>query len=366
MLCNLGSLPKNLASVTVDGQPGWVVRGKPQSASRKSSKKKGPTRVSHWLILKGKGQRNVEIRFSLSATEANEALTVAGSLSPAASSRLDLFVPGNAEGQAASGYLTSEYSDTEDRTHLTLALGSAETFSISWRRRRASGEVDSLLRAVHRLTVLPRQADPLCAWSSTVSVSRQKTDRLVFREPTGMSVVRVQGDRVHSWNRNGETIVVLLNEPARGRITINFDGFLLGEEVPNAPTSAKRFALGSPSLDGAVTNAGFLSFADPLPDTLTITSVDGAEEVSLEDASTPRPGSSFIDSFLLLLGTKRELELRVGKPCSCIRDAIRSVGASRGEQARRSSASIKSAFCTAAFFAYALAFPAFGSCALRC
>ena len=36
-----------------------------------------------------------------------------------------------------------------------------------------------------------------------------------------------------------------------------FEGFLLGEEVEDPNTAAKRFSVSSPQLEGAVTNSGF-------------------------------------------------------------------------------------------------------------
>ena len=100
-------------------------------------------------------------------------------------------------------------------TMLHLALGSAAEFSLNWRQKRAAGESDALLAADHRLALLPRRDNPTFVWESAVTIRRQKTGLLEFREGAGTQVVRLDGAQVHSWERDGDYLRVLLAEPGR-------------------------------------------------------------------------------------------------------------------------------------------------------
>ena len=284
--CPLDPLPPALGSVLVDGKPGWVVVSAPLAQQKKGA---APAPLA-FLLLKGKGTHKVELSFSLAATEKEDRWNLKGVLPRAESARLILDVPGHAEAKATPPYLQTTNLPGDKGSRLALALGSSAGFSIDWRLKRALGESDSMLSALHGMTVIPRLDDPLFSWESQVTIQRRKTDILDFSEPEGARVVTVAGKAVHSWQRIEDGIRVLLNEPVMGKTLIRFDGILTGETAGEAESRSKIYTVGPPGLISAYSNSGYLAICSTRPERLEIKPSAGAVEVALSEGTFPSVG----------------------------------------------------------------------------
>ncbi|MBI4615389.1 MAG: hypothetical protein HY720_17360, partial [Planctomycetes bacterium] len=266
--CDLGSLPENLGTVRVDGEPGWVVLLKAPEGETESAS----------LVVRGKGVHEVDLTFHLPVEEKEgDRFAVSGPLPRSLAAELELVVPGKAEGTSEPGLLARELQ--EGTTRFRLGLGSSGRFRIEWRSREAEGENAPLLLASHRLLYRPSAEDPRFWWEATVEVARKAVSEVVFEEPAGTRVVGLEGPLVGSYRREGGKIAVLLREELLGSTSFHFHGVL--DAVP------ERIVLGAPGLEGAYTNWGFLSLADPGSRTLRVESSELLEELAVAEAALP-------------------------------------------------------------------------------
>jgi hypothetical protein len=330
VLCELGPVLPALGRIAVEGRPGWTIIG---PAVEPRAEKAAASRS--YLLLRGKGVHRVELSFSLAALETEERWTVSGPLPRALAARLLLDVPGRAEAQAPGGLLAAVHDAQAGRTRLELALGSAESCALEWRSRLAVDAGEPLLAAGHRLTFLGRPGSSSFVWEVEVTIARRKADRLELTEPAGAGVVSASGAELHSWERDGGKLRVLLNEPVLGRVKLRFQGFLAAEE---AGPGLRRFTAAAPALAGAVSNSGYLGICDLRPERLQVERVEGALEVALGEGSTPPLGpvplgrlfsfSGASAAVTLLVGERRpELELRAACRARILEETLTLEGA---------------------------------------
>lgn len=279
--CPLDPLPAALGRVLVDGKPGWIVLPKPVP-----QQKKGRAPVA-FLLLKGKGVHNIELGFSLSATEKEDRWSIEGVFPRAESGRLLLDVPGYADATANPPHLQTTTLPGDQGSRFVLSLGSSAGFSIDWRLKRALGESDSMLSSLNGMTVIPRLDDPLFSWISRVAIQRRKTDILDFAEPEGAQVVTVTGKAVHSWKRLENGLRVLLNEPVMGEVRLKFAGILEGENLDDAQNRSRRYVIGPPRLLSAYSNSGYLAVCSITPENLQLEASAEATEVALSEGFFP-------------------------------------------------------------------------------
>jgi hypothetical protein len=283
---DLGRPLPALGSVTVDGDPGWIIIEEapppPQAApAGENTEGKGPAPAiaapRAYLLLSGKGERKVEIVHSLAATEGDDRWSIQGQLIPAASSRVEIDVPGQVDATSDPPFL--EVLPAGERSRLILAAGSAPGFKIEWRRRKAMGQSDALLAADHRISWFLREEGPVFSWDAVVSVARRKADSLSFAEPPGARVVRAEGPLVHAWERTPAGVRVVLSEAAEGEVRIRFSGIL--------EATGGRFELGSPRLLESFADTGRMGLHGPGTSRLAVESVAAAEEVAIGEAELP-------------------------------------------------------------------------------
>ncbi len=210
--CDLGAPLPALGGVQVDGAPGWLVSDRRSKRSR-----------SH-LLLRGQGEHEVVLTFTAPVVVRGEWSTLRGRGVPAAAAALALTVPGRAQGETRSRSQSLETDEREDATVFRLGLGSHADFELKWRSRKGEGENAALLTALHRISYRPRPAQPLFTWDAVVTVARRKTDSLHFREPPGATVLQVEGPYVHTWERQGDGLHVLLKEEVEGIVTLRLTG----------------------------------------------------------------------------------------------------------------------------------------------
>ena len=279
--CPLDPVPAGLGSILVDGKPGWLVLPTPGPRQ-----KKGPAPVA-FLLLQGKGIHNVEIGFSLGATEKEERWRIQGNLPRAESARMILDVPGFADAKSNPPHLQALQTPGAEGSRLILSLGSSAGFSIDWRLKRAIGKSGAMLSALNGMNILPRIDDPIFVWLSQVKIQRRKTDFLDFDEPFGAQVLDVEGAVVHSWQRFNGRIRVLLKEATTGLVDLRFNGILRGEKIEGEPGRTRRYLVGPPQLTGALSNSGYIAVCSTEPERLELTASGGATEVALAEGYFP-------------------------------------------------------------------------------
>jgi len=381
--CPLAPVPASLGRVLVDGKPGWLVL--PAGSSGPQPKKKAAHRrfplrytvkngdswwkitAAFWgkdqgklweqvaaanghrvlqpgarliippppgyvpgpdesfLLLRGKGRHEVNLEFSLAAKEVDERLTLAGAVPRAETASLSIDVPGRAEATSQPNVIETSYLEASDSSRLQVALGAASRFELSWRLKRTLGESDALVLAQHTMTVLPRRDDPLFVQQTKVTISRRKTDTVELDESAGTRVVDVTGDQVHSWERRDGRVVVLLNEPTIGDLTLRLGGILLGKDVEVDGETARRYAISVPSLRGAYSNRGWVTVDVPTPDRVDAVPLAGLTEVALGEAGgvaiqsfAPTRAWSFTASGAQLQLTTRSAEADFESRAACL------------------------------------------------
>lgn len=263
--CPLGSLPASISTVRVGGEPGWLVVDR-----------KGKSAQSV-LLLRGKGTHQVRIVFSVPAVEKNERVVVASPIPAAATALLELEVPGRAEGAAKPGFL--ETVEDGRNTVFRVALGSSRSFELSWQRRKTIGENPAVLRAKHHISYSPRPQSAFFVSDSTVIVARQPVTELTFVEPPSATVVAVESELLHSWERTDEGIKALLKAPHLGAVQLRLSGIF--------ELTGDRFTLGPPILAGAQANTGKLALLTPGHLELTVESVTATREIAPDEAQMP-------------------------------------------------------------------------------
>ena len=272
--CALAPLPPALGRVVVDGVPGWIVQTTAGPRSRPESS---------FLLVRGKGRHQVDLEFSLPALEVEDRWRTGGDVPQAQSSRLVLDVDGRAEATSTPKPPLTE--PRGDGTRFTIALGTATTFAIEWRRQRSLGENDALLAVVHGVSLLARRDDPLFAWNASIAISRRETDVLELVEAAGMRVVDVAGERVHSWDRVDGALRVRLDAPATGAVELALSGVLAGEPVDEGGVAARRYALGVPALRGAYSNTGYVGVRTIDSERIDVEPLTGLTEIAAVDAA---------------------------------------------------------------------------------
>ncbi len=272
--CDLGPPLPQIGKVTVDGEPGWII-------VEPAPFLPATPRRAH-LLLRGKGEHECVIDFSLPAVEHEDRWTVEGPLAASAASRVEIDVPGWVEAHSDPPFL--EVAASQGRSRLTLAAGSSGRFRIEWRTRKTAGETEAFLAAEHRAAYSPRRDNPVFTWSSAVTIARRKTDSLTFTEPPGTAAVRVEGPLVHAWERTAAGLRVVLNEAVLGEVSLTFSGVL--------DAAGDRFVLAPPALAGAYSNSGYLAVEEPMGARLVIEPPGNAVEVSPADASIREKGST--------------------------------------------------------------------------
>ena len=299
VFCDLGTQLPALGSVTVSGEPGWLVVGTPHGASgRRGTKQRASHGVeSHtYLVLKGQGTHGVELSFVARVVDGGEESIITSPLFQAASATLELVVPGRASGTAEPDVLGTTASDAT--TRFRLALGEARQFRLAWRGRKTVDENPVLLAAEHSVSLLPRIGSPLFAWQAALRIGRQKTDTLLLTEAPGMIVLNAQGELVHSWQRTDAGLRIILKEPVTGLVTIRLDGLYALDDG--------RFSLAAPGLAGAFSNRGYLALYTPPGEIVAVSDTRGLEEISpAEGDIVPLSGSEIARVFRFATGDAR-------------------------------------------------------------
>ncbi len=274
VLVGLGPVFPALGSVSVDGRPGWILTTADAENPRMQ------------LLVRGTGEHDVRLLFSLPAVEKEDRWSIEGPISPAQGARIELDVPGGVEPQASSGNI--EAVPQADRTRLVLGAGGMDRFRMEWRRRRGAGSQDLLMEAEHRVAYLIRPAQlpalqpvspPVFVWEVSIQIYRRKTDELLLIEPPAARVLKVEGTRLHSWGRTAAGLKVRLNEPVSGSLQLRLSGIV--------ETQDGRPQLGPPGLAGALADSGYIFLLEPRDGRLAVDSVASATELAAGETAAP-------------------------------------------------------------------------------
>jgi hypothetical protein len=300
--CDLGEALAGLSSVQVDGQPGWIilVDGPTPGAAQRAH-----------LLLRGAGDHDVRLVFSVAAVESEDRWSVAGALPRAPAALLELEVPGSVDAEADPPFLQVVRESRTSR--LILATGSAERFRIAWRRSRTESQVDAVLRAEHRIVFRLARSAPSFAWEAAIGIARRKADSITLREPAGCTVVRVDGERVQAWERTPQGLVVHLADSSASDFRLRLAGLL-------APP-AGSVTIEPPALVGAVVDAGTIVLEELGDTRVVVASTTEIDEVSAREASLP--------------GEEAAPELPIGSRCFRYRSAAARLTARLEERAAR-------------------------------
>ncbi len=209
--CNLGAI-QNLAHVTLDGQPGWVIL----------------ENGSAQLLVKGAGAHTGTLSFALPLQIEDDVQKLSATLLDAAAGSVRMTVPGRAAPSSLfSGALDSAYDAAADSTTFTCPVahplagtpdaGRPPTLALSWKRKYDSRKSEALLQAEHHISYLLIPASPVFVWQSSVQIGRRKVGELTFVEPPGCRVIRLSGPGVHSWLREAGEVRVILDAEVFGR-----------------------------------------------------------------------------------------------------------------------------------------------------
>ena len=280
--CDLGKPLPQLGSILVNDKPGWLLV---EDESRAT------------LLLRGKGEHEVQLTFTLAAVENDDIWRIAGPLVSAATSRLELDVPGRVEAHAQPDFLETvpletvplETADGGGSSRLILAAGGASDFKIEWRRKKAFRENEALLAADHAVTYVPRRDNPVFVWDAYVKVDRQRVDSLIFTEARGTTVVKVEGPHLQYWERVDAGLRVVLSEPTLGKVRLRFQGVVDAPEATDGNPPVSTFVFGPPALLSAYSNTGYLALYEPRESKLLLESTDGADEVGLREVTLGLP-----------------------------------------------------------------------------
>lgn len=265
--CDLGPLLPGLGRVTLGNEPGWVVADKARA----------------YLLVKGAGTHSGTLSFSLAPRKEEDVQKIASPLLNAATAVLRLEVSGRAAADGTPGPvpLDTSYDEARNVTRFSLGLGRSGNLALAWRRKHDAQKNEVLLLAEHRISYLLERASPAFRWLARVTIARRKTDELLFTEPPGGRVVRLSGPNVHSWNRAGDNLRVLLNQPLIGDVAIEAEGLLTA--APGA------YQLGCPVLKDARQDSRYLALFEAPESRILVGQASGLRELALNELALPQP-----------------------------------------------------------------------------
>ncbi len=290
--CPLGGIFPDLGTVRVDGRAGWIVIDAAPSRSNHSNgsapdAKEAARRIiavpqtalapQTYLLLRGKGEHSVELRYSLAAREMEDRWSVSGPLVHAAASHLRLEVPGRATITSACGPYQTQ--STEESTSWTIALGKRDTLHLTWQRRHGGGKSEPLLTAAHRFSLLAQSGNPYCVWRSHITIARHEVGELVLRTPPTATVLDVAGPLIDSWRTADSHLHLTLKEPRLGGVDVMVTAAL--------NPSSEVFDVAPPALENAMSNFGYVAVFSQLGHETTVEGVSQMLELSANAESVP-------------------------------------------------------------------------------
>lgn len=293
--CDLGPELPFLSRATLDGEPAWLI----VDPSLPSGKKQAVAAPRQTLLLRGAGQHELVLEFSLPITAQEDSWTLAGPLPAGVASHLTLKIPERVVAESRPGFLRSRpatwagESGEVEGTVLDLTAGSSEAFHLTWKLRRGAARNEAALEAVHDLTLRLDTDNPTFGWLLRANIHREKTDRLRVKIPANFRVLRGEGAQLHTFQvtaEEGEQILdILLQRPVEGIVTFVLEGLLdRPATVPGVPAgSAFRFDLGRPVLLGAVRDRGTLTLDAPAGDDLRVIESTGWTPRGVEQVARP-------------------------------------------------------------------------------
>lgn len=260
--CPLGRPLPNLGRIVVNDQPGWMLL----TQSGKQAE----------LLLKGAREHHVVLFYSLPVKEHEDRFSLQGPVIPAAGARMVLDIPDQVAAQSRTGFLETVHGKG---TSLRLALGASNTINIEWKQKKTSGQKDGFLAAKHWMRYAVRPDYPSFNWIARITVARQKTDTLLFREAPGTRMLELTGPLVHSWERTDKGLQVLLKEAVLGAVTLTGGGII---EKP-----ADNYVLGVLSLNNAHSQTGYMALYEPGRQALKVTAQTRVTEAAAQEAQAP-------------------------------------------------------------------------------
>jgi len=285
--CDLGVL-LNAGRILLDGQPAWVVTDSGRA----------------YLLIKGEGQHTGMLSFSVPLQRDEDVQKLSCPLLRAASAVIHLDVGGRATLIDDSYPAETRFDEAAAITHFSLALGSAGTggkaggaLNLSWKRKYDTQKSPPLLLGEQEIAYLLERANPVFRWQARVTIARRKADELIFSEPPGGRMVRLNGPNVHSWHRDGTQLRVLLEKPVLGEVRLQGEGILVA-----APGD---FVLGAPELKDARQDTRYLALLESPGGRIAIAKTTSVRELALNEqpaafaATTTMPGGQPARLFLL-------------------------------------------------------------------
>ena len=286
VVCDLGQLPASLGRVTLDDKPAWLV------------KDGGKT----YLLVKGAGLHQGGFSFTLPLHRDEDVLRMQTPLPRASASVMQLSVPGRAEGEADVP-LEARFDAEANRTHFQAGLGRSERLSLKWKARHDVEKNKSLLLVRQRIAYHLLPDRPEFRWEADVQIARRKTDRVAFRLPENLRLVRLTGAGVQAWHIKDGLLHVVLDQPKQGALALSAQGIvaLQGATLP----------LSSPALQEAAQDTRHISLWEPDETRLAIRSTRDARELAPGDVKATGFSEAELSRVFLVTGANPRVELNI-------------------------------------------------------
>lgn len=266
----------SLESVRINGQPSVALRDRPLPVQSSA----GQTTDGYFTVrAPAPGRHAVEVRFALGRQRARFARNAVFILPPAPVTTLALTLPEpDVTVQIDGGTIRSQRSGGGGTT-VHAHLGARGPFTVRWRPRVHAGT--ELARELEtEVLARLRLADGLVDLNSTLTyrVVSGETDRVRFRVPAGLEVIRVGGPAVLQWyaeplDKDDKAITVLLRHLVDDQASVEVQARAPRPDDHVTP----RFIT---PLEAAFAG-GFAAIEARSGYGLEVEQLDGAEEVSL-------------------------------------------------------------------------------------
>ena len=262
----------SLESIRIDGEPTVALRDEPQANAQSLG--------AGFLAVRsrGAGRHVIEVRFALGRQQARFGRHIDFALPRAPITALRLNLPEPDLVVQVDGGIVRRQQNKGGRTVVEAQLGSLPGFSVRWRPRVREGSAEGLEVETEVLARL-RLADGLSDLSTSLvyQVVTGETDRVRFRVPAGLEVIKVHGPAVLQWfaepagpNRG---VTVLLRYLVDEKVVIHVDA--------RAPRSDDHVRPGWIAPLGAAFAGGHLVVEARSGYALTVDKAEGAQRVSL-------------------------------------------------------------------------------------
>lgn len=284
MACELGVLPPSLGQVTLDDQPAWIVNDGGRS----------------YLLVKGAGAHEGAFSFTLPLKREEDTVRLQTPLPRAAASTLRLTVPGQSEAEA-NAPLDGRFDAEANVTRFQAGLGRNDALTMSWKARHDIEKNPPLLLAAQQIAYHLLPARPEFRWTAHIHIARRKTDRVTFRIPENLRLMRLSGNGVHAWHVEGGQVRVVLDQPVLGDLALAVEGIvaLAGGTLP----------LSAPALQDAAQDTRHVSLWEPNETRLTVGGLQDARELAPGDAKVTGYDGTPLSRVFLVTGANPRVTL---------------------------------------------------------